>query len=145
MYKDWILTNRSTWKNQYYLYEHASSFHNAVRDIFVTDKFFKQLNCFQEVPVYSLVDTYPNKLDAVDWYIDELNTVLELHGKQHFVLQTFGSKDSVFNQKKNFFNIKYRDNRKKYALIDSNYKFIEISYKDKNKLTADYLKQLILT
>jgi hypothetical protein len=83
-------------------------------------------------------------MDAVDWYIDELNTVLELHGKQHYQMQSFGSKDSVFNQRKNFFNIKFRDNRKKTFILNANINYIEISYKDISKLNAEYLKKLIL-
>jgi len=138
------LTNRAAWKNQYFHYESASNFHNKVREIFTTDKFFKQLKCFQEVPVKDLVPTYPNRFDAVDWYIDELNVILELHGKQHYNMQSFGSKDSVFNQKKAFHNIKFRDNRKKTFLLNSNYYYIEISYKDISKLNSDYLKELIL-
>jgi hypothetical protein len=138
------LTNRASWKNQYFLYENASAFHNKIREIFVTDKFFKQLKCFQEVPLKDLVQTYPNRFDAVDWYIDELNTILELHGKQHYQMQSFGSKDSVFNQRKAFHNIKFRDNRKKTFLLNANYNYIEISYKDISKLNAEYLKNLIL-
>lgn len=138
------MTSRSIWKNQYFYYENASSFHNKVREIFITDKFFKQLNCFQEVPVKDLVPTYINRYDAVDWYIDELNVILELHGKQHYQMQSFGSKDSYINQIKTFNNIKFRDNRKKTSLLNSNYTYIEISYKDKKNLTAEYLKNLIL-
>lgn len=134
---------RSKWKNQYYLLESASAFHNKVREIFISDPFFKQLNCFQEVPVKALVESYSNSLDAVDWYIDEFSLIIELHGKQHYQMQSFGSKDSVFNQKKNFYNIKYRDNRKKTSLINAGYSFIEISYKDIKKIDSQYLKTLI--
>ena len=80
---------RSTWKNQYHYYEHASKFHNHIRKIFITDSFFKQLQCFQEVPVFDLVDTYPNRHDSIDWYLDEYNLVLELHGIQHYKMQSF--------------------------------------------------------
>ena len=69
---------RSQWVNQYTLIDSASAFHNKVRDIFITDTFFKGLNCFQEVLVSALVPGYLNNYDAVDWYIDELNTVIEL-------------------------------------------------------------------
>ena len=138
------MTSRSIWKNQYFHYENASNFHNKVREIFITDKFFKQLNCFQEVPVKDLAPSYPNRYDAIDWYIDELNVILELHGKQHYQMQSCGSKDSYANQVKAFNNIKFRDNRKKTFLLNSNYTYIEISYKDKSKLTAEYLKNLIL-
>ena len=131
---------RSQWVNQYTLIDSASAFHNKVRDIFITDTFFKGLNCFQEVLVSALVPGYLNNYDAVDWYIDELNTVIELHGVQHYKMQSFGSQDSYFNQVKAFNNIKYRDNRKKYALINSGFTYIEISYKEITKLNPEYLK-----
>ena len=134
---------RSGWKNQDHLYDSASKLHNKLREIFTSDHFFKQLQCYQEVPVKDLVGTYPNSMDAVDWYIDEYNVIIELHGVQHYKMQSFGSKDSVFNQKKNFNNIKYRDNRKKTALLDSGYSFLEIPYTDFSKIDPDYLKQKI--
>ena len=132
---------RSTWKNQFYHYESASKFHNSLRSIFINDQFFKQLQCFQEVPVSDLVSTYPNNRDMVDWYIDEYAIIIELHGIQHYKMQSFGSSDSFWNQKKNYHNIKYRDNRKKTALISSGFSFIEISYKNQKKISAEYLKQ----
>lgn len=135
---------RSKWKNQYQLIDGSSNFHNKVREIFSSDPFFKQLKCFQEVLLSSLVDNYPNNYDAVDWYIDEFSCVIELHGVQHYKLQSFGSKDSVFNQKKNFNNIRFRDNRKKTALLSAGYSYIEISYKDERKLSADFLKNKLL-
>ena len=138
------MTSRSTWKNQYFHYESASSFHNKLRNIFTTDKFFKQLNCFQEVPVKDLAPSYPNRRDSVDWYIDELSVIIELHGKQHYDMQSFGSTDSYINQVKAFNNIKFRDNRKKTFLLDADYTYIEISYKDIKKLDSNYLKNLIL-
>lgn len=136
---------RAKWKNQFVSIPGASQFHNKVREIFTTDTFFKQLNCFQEVPVSALVDTYTNNFDAVDWFIDELNIVLELHGIQHYKMQSFGNKDSYANQVKAFNNIKYRDNRKKYALINSGYTYIEISYKEISKLNADYIKNKLMS
>lgn len=138
-----VLASRSKWKNQFHLYDSASNFHNSLRTIFITDSFFKQLKCFQEVPVKDLVETYPNSYDAVDWYIDELNTIIELHGVQHYKMQSFGSTDSVYNQRKNFYNIKYRDNRKKHALLEAGFLYLEIPYTDKKKLSSDYLKQLL--
>ena len=137
------LTARTSWKNQFYHYESASKFHNSLRQIFITDMFFKQLQCFQEVLVKDLVPAYTSPYDAVDWYIDEYNIIIELHGIQHYKIQSFGSKDSYWNQKKNFHNIKYRDNRKKTALLDAGYSFLELSYKDCAKVTPEYLKHKI--
>ena len=134
---------RSGWKNQYYTYDSASKLHNKLKEVFVSDQFFKQLQCYQEVPVRDLVPSYPNGMDAIDWYIDEYNTIIECHGIQHYKMQSFGSKDSVFNQKKNFHNIQYRDNRKKTLLVNSGYNYIEIPYTDYNKIDSAYIKQKI--
>lgn len=135
---------RSKWLNQFHTIEGASNFHNKVRSIFANDSHFKQLNCFQEVLVSSLVSSYPNNFDAVDWYIDEYNCILELHGKQHYQMQTFGSKDSYFNNVKNFNNIKFRDNRKKTFLLNADYRYVEISYKDIPKLNSEFIKDKIM-
>ena len=59
-------------------------------------------------------------------------------------MQSFGSEDSYINQVKAFNNIKFRDNRKKTFLLNANYTYVEISYKDIKKLNSDYLKNLIL-
>lgn len=138
-----MLDKRAKWKTQYYQIDGASNFHNKIREIFSTDPFFKVMNCFQEVPVSALVESYTNNFDAVDWYIDELNTVIELHGVQHYKMQSFGSKDSYINQVKAFNNIKYRDNRKKNALITAGFTYIEISYKEISKLNSEYIKNKI--
>lgn len=135
-------SNRSTWKNQFHIYESASDFHNKVREIFATDNYFKQIQCFQEVPVSNLVSDYKNNMEAVDWYIDSLNVVIELHGEQHYKATGFGNES--YNEKLvNFNNIRYRDNKKKTALIESGYTYIEIPYKLKSKLTAEFIKELI--
>lgn len=81
-------------------------------------------------------------MEAVDWYIDSLNVVIELHGEQHYKATSFGNES--YNQKLvNFNNIRYRDNKKKTALIESGYTYIEIPYKSKSKLTAEFIKELI--
>ena len=137
------MTNkRSAWHNQFFHYPNASKFHNTVRDIFRTDNYFKNLKCYQEVPLSALVSSYPNNFDTVDWFIDELNTVIELHGKQHYEQVIFGYKPYEI-AKKDFHNIQYRDNRKKTFLIDSGYNYVEISYRDAKKLSSDYLKNKI--
>jgi hypothetical protein len=138
-----ILKNRTNLKNQFYYYENNSKFHNKIREIFVTDLFFKKLSCYQEVPLSFLVKNYPNNKDAVDWWIDELGLIIELHGKQHYEAISFTKDISYFEKQKKFFNIKYRDNRKKTFLLNEGYEFLEISYKDISKINSAYLKDLI--
>lgn len=137
-----INDKRSAWKDQFFHYPNASKFHNALREIFKTDTYFKSLKCYQEVPVSGLVVSYPNNFDAVDWFVDELNTVIELHGKQHYQQVMFGYKPYE-EAKKDFHNIQYRDNRKKTFLIDAGYNYVEVSYKDAKKLNAEYIKNKI--
>ena len=133
---------RSGWSDQFFHYPNASKFHNKLRDLFRTDSYFKNLKCYQEVPLSGLVISYPNNYDAVDWFIDELNTVIELHGKQHYEQVLFGYKPYE-EAKKDFHNIQYRDNRKKTFLIDAGYNYVEVSYKEAKKITSDYIKQKI--
>ena len=133
---------RSGWVDQFYLYPNASKFHNAVRQIFCCDKYFKSLKCYQEVPVKSLVKDYPNNYDSIDWFVDELNTIIELHGKQHYEQVIFGHKPYL-EAKKDFHNIQYRDNRKKQFLITAGYNYLEISYKEAKVLSAEYIKTKI--
>lgn len=133
---------KGSWKNQFFLYENASDFHNKLRDIFCTDSYFKQLQCFQEVPMSSLVTEYPNNNDAVDWYIESLRLVIELHGEQHYRPVSFANQ-SYAEKMTNYHNIVYRDNRKKTYLLDNGYMYIEIPYKLKSKLNAEMLKQII--
>lgn len=135
-------STRSKWKNQFQKLSNSSKFHEAVRLILTTDPFFKKLTCFQEVPVSALVPSYRSNQQCVDWYIDELGTVLELHGKQHYEMANFGN-IAYEKAKKDFHNIQYRDNSKKQALLEEGIEYREISYKLKSKLNAELLKQII--
>lgn len=132
---------KSKWTNQYTKL-HSSLFHESIRQIFVDDSFFKNLSCYQEVQVSALVPGYYSNQQCVDWYVEELNLVIELHGKQHYSQSNFGNVPYE-EARKQFNNIKYRDNRKKTALEDAGYTYLEISYKEKTKLTPQYLKDRI--
>ena len=132
---------KSNWINQYTKI-HSSNFHEKVRQIFITDSFFKNLSCYQEVQVSSLVPGYSNNQHCVDWYIEELRLVIELHGEQHYKMVNFGN-TPYSEASKNFHNIQYRDNLKKTSLMDFGYEYLEINYKLKSKLTNSLLKELI--
>jgi hypothetical protein len=137
-----LQNKRSQWKNQYFEIESASILHNNLREIFISDNFFKNLKCFQEVPVAALVPSYKHNSHKVDWYIDELGIVIEVHGKQHYQMQNFGN-SPYMDALKDFNNIRYRDNMKKSALIDAEYQYVEIHYKIAKKINAKILKELI--
>jgi hypothetical protein len=130
---------KSKWDNQYTKLN-SSKFHEKLRQIFINDSFFNKLSCYQEVQLSSLVPGYASNQHCVDWYIEEFRLIIELHGNQHYKRTSFGNtpyEESV----KNFNNIKYRDNLKKTALIDAGYEYIEIPYKDREKVNAKYLME----
>lgn len=138
------LQKRSSWKTQYEKIANSSKFHEAVRSIFISDSFFKSLSCYQEVAVQDLVPEYPTKRHHIDWYIDELGIVIELHGDQHF---KFTNRGNIAYEKavKVFNNSRYRDNAKKTALEAAGYSFIEIPYKALKNLDGRSLKEIILS
>lgn len=129
--------------DKYKKIESSSKFHEKVRKILINDPFFKNLKCYQEVPVKYLVPSYSFANHHFDWYIEELRTVIELHGRQHYVRSNFGNK-AYLESVKDFNNIKYRDNLKKTAVINSDFEYREISYKLENKLDSTLLKNIIL-
>lgn len=132
---------KTRWKNQFQAIN-SSKFHSDVGDIFKTHDFFKNLSCYQEVPVADLVPCYSSRQHRIDWYIDEFRLIIELHGKQHYELVNFSNK-SFIEAFKDFNNIKFRDNMKKTALLEAGYEYVEISFKDKKKLSGDFLKDKI--
>ncbi len=128
---------KSKWQNQY-IKLHSSAFHEKLRQIFINDEFFKNLSCYQEVKVSALVNGYSSNQHCIDWYIEEFRLVIELHGNQHYKMSNFGNQpyDTAV---KSFNNMKYRDNLKKTALLESGYEYLEIPYKDQQKVDAKYL------
>ena len=134
---------RSKWITKYQQIESSSLFHEKIRTILIEDEYWKRFSCYQEVRVSSLVEGYPKNNHHVDWFIDELGCVVELHGEQHYKLVNFGN-TSYDKAKKEFHNIRYRDNMKKVALEDAGYLYIEIPYKMVNKINPNLLKELIL-
>lgn len=121
----------------------SSNFHEKIRSILIEDPFFKNLKCYQEVPVAYLCSSYRYNNHHIDWYIEELRTVIELHGKQHYERVNFGNKpymESVMD----FNNIRHRDNVKKTAIIENDYEYIEISYRLANKINAKIFKNIVL-
>ena len=128
--------------DKYKKIDSSSNFHELVRKILIEDPYFKNLKCYQEVPVSYLVPGYTHNNHHIDWYIEELRTIIELHGNQHYKRTNFGNKpylQSVYD----FNNIKYRDNMKKTALLQNDFEYIEIPYSFMKKLNSNTLKQII--
>ena len=132
---------KSNWTNQFKKI-HSSKFHEKVREIFVNDSFFKNLSCYQEVQVSALVPSYSSNMHCVDWYIEELGLVIELHGEQHYKPTNYGN-NSFDQTRKDFNNIRYRDNLKKTVLTEAGYEYLEIPYKFYNKIDSEFLKNII--
>lgn len=134
--------SRVRWKTQFDYIESASKFHNRVRDVFATDNYFNKMRCYQEVNVVDLVGDYPHRNHHVDWYIQELNLVIELHGEQHYQVVNYGN-IGYDEAKRNHLRIRDRDNTKQTALTEAGYLYLAISYKEAKNLDAERIKQLI--
>lgn len=134
---------KSRWTNQFKQLPNQSNFHEQVRTIFAEDPFFKLLQCYQEVPVCDLIPNYKSNMHRYDFYIEELNVVVELHGQQHYKLTDRGN-IGYDRAKIEFEKSKERDTSKKNAALSSNIKYVAISYKYYNKLNPKLLKTLIL-
>jgi hypothetical protein len=132
---------RSRWTNQYKQLPSQSNFHEKVRSILCSDGFLKSLACYQEVPVKDLCPDYTDN-HYFDWYIEELNTVVELHGAQHYKVVNYGN-IGYEDAQRQFQRIQSRDQQKKTAAIEAGYKYVEISYKEYQKLDAARLKELL--
>lgn len=137
------MPSKTSWKNQFQEVENSSKFHCAVRTVFRTDTFFKNLKCFQEVNVQDLIPEYPYYNHHYDWYVEELQLVIELHGRQHYEIVNFGNA-SATEAEKNFYRIRDRDNTKKTWALESGFRYKEIPYTYSKKITSNTLKTLLL-
>ena len=132
---------RSRWTNQFTELPSQSNFHNKVRELLCSDRILKGFSAYQEVPVADLCPDYPGR-HYFDWYIEELNLVVELHGQQHYKVVNRGNIAYALAQR-DFQEIKGRDAQKKAAALAAGYRYLEISYKEYPKLDAERLKSLL--
>ncbi len=130
------------YKNQYFTNESASKFHNRIRELFATEAPFSSLTCLQEVNVKDLVPDYSYHNHNFDWFIKELDVVIELHGIQHYKPINFGG-ESAARTIQSFRNTKYRDSLKQAAAEEAGYQYIEIPYSFLPKITAASILELI--
>ena len=134
---------RNHWKDQFKLIESASNFHNEVREIFVSDPFWNRFKCYQEVSVKDLVPDYPTRQHHFDWFIVELNTIVELHGAQHYGIVNYGN-IGYEDIRLQAIGIAQRDHAKKTAAIKHGYIYKVIKFNHAGKLNGERLKSLIL-
>mgnify|MGYP003657107040 CR=1 FL=1 len=134
---------KNKWKNQFTTIEANSKFHNGVREIFATDSFFRNMSCYQEVPVWELAEGYYARNQHYDWYIEELNLIIELHGAQHYKVVNYGN-IGAGEAERSFRKQQERDNNKMQAALNAGYRYKEIHYRHRTKLTPALIKQLVL-
>ena len=132
---------RSRWTDQFKALGNQSKFHEKVREILRTDRLLSQFKCYQEVPVKDLCEGYPSN-HFFDWFIEELDTVIELHGQQHYKVVNRGNV-SYEQAQKDFQGIQARDKQKKAAALAADFKYVEVSYKEYSKLDAARFRQLL--
>ena len=132
---------RSRWTNQFSELSAQSKFHNKVRAILAQDQLLRGFKCYQEVPVKDLCPDYPDN-HFYDWYIEELNMIVELHGAQHYKVVNRGNV-SYEQAQRDFAGIQFRDKQKKSAAKAAGFTYVEISYKEYPKLDAAKLKKLL--
>lgn len=77
----------------------------------------------------------------MDWYIESLGVVIELHGRQHYEAVDFGGEGPHVAGWR-FRKATQRDNQKKEAIIEAGYSIVTIPYS--TKITPETLKELVL-
>jgi very-short-patch-repair endonuclease len=132
---------RSRWTDQFKQLPNQSQFHERTRQL-LCQGMFKSFKAYQEVPVDQICD-YDNGSHRFDWYIPDLNVVIELHGEQHYKPTNRGN-ISYNKALQEFENGRMRDSAKKQAAIESGIKYVEIPYSLAHKLDLETLKQMVL-
>lgn len=127
---------KSKWKDKYFVKEDASKLHLALQSILLDSPSFRNFRAYQEVPVSDLVFT--KDILYIDWFIESLNIVIELHGIQHYKPTSFINVGNIKTQF-DFIALRNRDRKKRYLLEEAGYIFIEIPYTDLKLLDEKYL------
>lgn len=138
------ISTRNGWSDKTIQLPNQSLFHEKIRIILCEDLYFKKITSYQEVPVKDICPEFNNNLCRFDWYLETINTILELHGKQHYNVVNWGN-SSFEDSKKNFLSNRVRDINKYEAAIAAGINYVEISYKEYPKINAVRLKELIFT
>lgn len=133
------MQKKNKWKNKYINIENASKLHSKMQEILCNGS-FKNIDAFQEIPLSELVNT--KEILFLDWYIPSMKLCIELHGIQHYKPMAFGHKPKI-NTELDFIQSNYRDINKKYLLKENGFLFLEISYKELNKLNEDFFLKRI--
>lgn len=133
---------RSRWANQFKELSNSSKFHLRIRELLAADSLFSSIRCYQEVPVTDLCPNYPNPSHRFDWYIEDLDLIIELHGEQHYKVTNRGNVGRA-QAEREFRRGQGRDMAKKQAAEEAGYTYLEIPYKMLKKLNPETLRSLI--
>lgn len=106
--------------------KNASKLHIAFGDCLI-EAGYGGFNIEQEVAVKKLCPNHSNGRDRFDYYIRELNVVVELHGRQHFNPATFGGISQ--NKAENNFVARVRKDEEKFlSAVKSGLYYISFRY-----------------
>jgi len=134
-------------KSQRFKYEYrdnASSLHKKVGDLLRTSFLFSNYSILQEYPVNQVNKSFPSGREKFDWVILELNTVIEIHGRQHFVPTDFSGDKDETEILQDFKDLQRRDREKKEAAESAGWKYILVKYNEVEDLTDVSLADHIL-
>jgi len=112
-----------------------------MRQVFLTDRVFQGLNCFQEVNVQEICPDYPHRSHHFDWFVEQLDCVIELHGAQHYKPINFGGigyDDLMVQFRKGLF----RDSLKEQAARAAGLTYLAIPHTA--ELTGELILRLIM-
>jgi very-short-patch-repair endonuclease len=79
----------------------------------------------------------------VDWYLEDLNLVLELHGKQHYQVENFGGEEWERAHWR-FVQGASRDTEKQVALEQAGYLYRVMGPTKASSLTSQLLREVLL-
>jgi very-short-patch-repair endonuclease len=108
----------------------ASSYHKKLGKIIQQHPVLRNLRVYQEYPV-------PGTRLKIDWFFPDINLAIEVQGEQHTNITGFDTSLYDLEQRQ------IQDRRKKNAILENNWKLVEIPYHQINdeasilKLIAD--------
>jgi very-short-patch-repair endonuclease len=123
--------------------KNASKLHRAIGNALNdSNSFFFNYKIEQEVSVSAVNSSYKSNREKFDWVCWDLKFVIEAHGKQHFIPQSFAYSDQ--SQKNKFKKIQEYDEKKKQAAIEAGFTYIMIPYTEVDNISASYIQTLYL-
>jgi hypothetical protein len=116
----------------------ASLFHQHFGEILTNSPIFKNYSLFQEYRLDKVNPSFTGRPLFIDWVISDLKVCAELMGTQHEKVSDFSGK-SEDGGIQAFKDGRKRDKIKKQYILDAGWTYIEIPYKDRNKITDQYI------